>query len=235
MQDDFVELVRTELLQNGSGKWKQSQQRYNKDAVKAHGVSLPGVREIAKRFAPAWKTLPHTQRVEVCDALWASGFSEEAVVATAFYAKLRKGFGAADFPIFEKWLKQYVNNWANCDDVCMTLLFPCLANDAGLIPKMTAWRTSKNRWLRRASVVGLVGEAKAGRHLSSILEASDAVADDTEELVQKGAGWLLKVAYAKHPASVAGFLSDRKSRTSRLVLRYAAEKMSDLDRKKVLA
>lgn len=81
----------------------------------------------------------------------------------------------------------------------------------------------------------LVGEAKAGRHLSSILEASDAVADDTEELVQKGAGWLLKVAYAKHPASVAGFLSDRKSRTSRLVLRYAAEKMSDLDRKKVLA
>ena len=233
MQGDLVELVRTELLQNGTETWKQAQQRFHKESVKTHGVSLSKVREIARRFTLAWKSLSHTQRLEVCDAL-ASGFSEEAVVATAFYAKLRKGFGAADFPLFENWLEQYVTNWANCDDVCMNLLFPCLANDAGLIPKLTAWRTSNNRWLRRASVVGLVGEAKAGLHLSSILEASDAVADDTEELVQKGAGWLLKVAYAKHPASITGFLFQRKARTSRLVLRYAAEKMSAQDRKKVL-
>jgi 3-methyladenine DNA glycosylase AlkD len=53
-------------------------------------------------------------------------------------------------------------------------------------------------------------------------------------MVQKGVGWLLKETHARQPKAVVEFLEKWKKRTSRLLLRYAAEKMSEAERKRVL-
>jgi 3-methyladenine DNA glycosylase AlkD len=57
---------------------------------------------------------------------------------------------------------------------------------------------------------------------------------DEDEMVQKGVGWLLKETHAKRPGEVVVFLEKWKGRTSRLLLRYAAEKMNAAERKRVL-
>ena len=47
-------------------------------------------------------------------------------------------------------------------------------------------------------------------------------------MVQKGAGWLLKETYPKRPEETMEFL--RSCAFPRLVVRYAAEKMTKSDR-----
>ena len=54
-------------------------------------------------------------------------------------------------------------------------------------------------------------------------------------MVQKGVGWLLKETYPKRPAEVVRFLLARRKKTTRLVLRYAAEKLTAADKARVLA
>ncbi len=57
---------------------------------------------------------------------------------------------------------------------------------------------------------------------------------DEDDMVQKGVGWLLKETYPKRPREVVAFLEPWRGRTSRLLLRYAAEKMTPADRGEVL-
>ena len=54
------------------------------------------------------------------------------------------------------------------------------------------------------------------------------------DMVQKGVGWLLKETYPKRPVEVLGFLDNWRTRAPRLVLRLAAEKMTEMHRKWLL-
>jgi len=80
-----------------------------------------------------------------------------------------------------------------------------------------------------------VKEAKQGRHTSLIFDIAEALADDPEDLVQKGAGWLLKEAYPARPREVVAFIESHGKQWPRLVLRYAAEKMTVRDKRAVLS
>jgi hypothetical protein len=53
--------------------------------------------------------------------------------------------------------------------------------------------------------------------------------------VRKGVGWLLKETYPKKPVETVRFLLPWAGKASRVVLRYAAEKMIPADRAKVLS
>jgi hypothetical protein len=53
-------------------------------------------------------------------------------------------------------------------------------------------------------------------------------------MVQKGVGWLLKDPYPKKPRETLEFLDGWRTRAPRLVLRLAAEKMNERDRRRLL-
>ena len=57
---------------------------------------------------------------------------------------------------------------------------------------------------------------------------------DEEDMVQKGVGWLLKEQSAHHPDEVVDYLERWAGTTSRLVLRYASEKLPPERRREVL-
>jgi 3-methyladenine DNA glycosylase AlkD len=59
--------------------------------------------------------------------------------------------------------------------------------------------------------------------------------EDEDDMVQKGVGWLLKETYPKKAAEVVRFLVANRTKTTRMVLRYAAEKMTAADKARVLA
>ena len=54
--------------------------------------------------------------------------------------------------------------------------------------------------------------------------------EDADDMVRKGVGWLLKETYPKKPREVLEFLAGWRAQTPRLVLRLAAEKMTDKDK-----
>jgi 3-methyladenine DNA glycosylase AlkD len=92
------------------------------------------------------------------------------------------------------------------------------------------WAVSKNRWMRRASAVTLIIPARHGLFLSDIFEIADILLNDSDDLVQKGYGWMLKAASQAHVNEVFRFVIERKSFMPRTALRYAIEKMSDMQK-----
>ena len=81
----------------------------------------------------------------------------------------------------------------------------------------------------------MVYSAKRGEHTRAILRIAAPLIEDPDDMVQKGVGWLLKETYPEKPKEVVRFLVANRAKTTRLVLRYAAEKMTAADKTSVLA
>ena len=198
-------------------------------------ITAPQIQRIARDVYPSIKKLSVADRDRLCTALWASRKHEEGALVCYVYRRFEKQCGAREFRLFTQWLDRYVDNWGLTDGLALWLLGASIANDATLIERLDAWTHSKNRWKRRAAAVAMVYSAKRGEHTSSILRIAAPLIEDGDDMVQKGVGWLLKETYPKKPAAVVRFLVANGAKTTRLVLRYAAEKMTAADKARVLA
>jgi 3-methyladenine DNA glycosylase AlkD len=199
----------------------------------AGATRAPDVKVLAPGVYRALKPLPVATRNRFCTELWKSGRWQEFGLACYVYRRFAKSCGAAEFRLFERWLNRYVDNWGACDGLSSWLLAACIANDPALSAALPGWTRSRNRWKRRAAAVALVYEAKRGRSTGRILEIAALLIDDADDMVQKGLGWLLKETYPKKPREVVRFLLQHPA-APRLVVRYAAEKMTAADRQKVM-
>ena len=206
-----------------------------KEPVKTRGVRSPALIALSAELYREIKPWPVTQRDKFITELWQDAQIDTGALACYTYRRFAKTFGEREFRLFERWLEKYVKNWAHCDGLCVYLLAPTIARLPDLARELQAWTHSKNRWKRRGAAVALVKEASRGRRLDLICEIAQALANDPEELVKKGAGWVLKEAYPKHPQEVVDFLETYGKAWPRLVLRYAAEKMSPQDKRMVLS
>ena len=209
-------------------------QSFSKEPIERHGVRAPELKRICANAWPEWSKWPRARRNAFCESLWQCGLFEEGAVAIYLYGRLGETCGRREFRLFERWINRYVHNWGHCDGVAGCLVAASIANVPELIDELPRWTRSRNRWKRRGAAVSLLLEGKAGRHTDRIFEIAGLLLEDQDDLVQKGTGWLLKETYPKKPADVVAFLEPRKHLPTRTLLRYAAEKMSQADRRRVL-
>jgi 3-methyladenine DNA glycosylase AlkD len=231
---DLLTEVRSRMAAHVDPVYRQGATKFFREPIDLWGVRAPEVKRIARAAYHEVKGWPSAQRDKFATELWESGKLDEANVAIYVYRRFRRQHGAREFRFFEGWIDRYVRNWAACDGVSSWLLSACLENQPELIHHLPAWTHSRNRWKRRSAAVSLLQEAKQGRHTGELLEIASLLLEDPDDMVQKGVGWVLKVAYPKRPREVVGFLKPRSGSTPRLVLRIAAEKMTARDRAGVL-
>ena len=84
---------------------------------------------------------------------------------------------------------------------------------------------SSNRRVKRASAVSLIVPARRGMFLTEIFQIADTLLLDPDDMVQKGYGWMLKVASQAHQQEVFDYVMAHKAVMPRTALRYAIEKM----------
>jgi len=197
-----------------------------KEPIKPYGVRTPQSRELARLAYAQVKQWPVAERDRFVTELWKSGMLEEGVIVCHLYRRFAKTCGEREFAMFEQWIDRYVSNWSNCDGVSTWLIAASIANHPGLADRLAGWTKSKNRWRRRSAAVSLIQEAKRGTNTETIFHICDLLLNDTDDMVRKGVGWLLKETYPKKPREVLHFFEDRRATTPRLVLRLAAEKMT---------
>jgi 3-methyladenine DNA glycosylase AlkD len=88
--------------------------------------------------------------------------------------------------------------------------------------------------VRRAATVTLIVPAKKGLFLQEVFKISDLLLTDSDDLVQKGYGWLLKAETEKHPNKVLAYVVENKATMPRTALRYAIEKLPKEQKKLAL-
>jgi 3-methyladenine DNA glycosylase AlkD len=204
---------------------KQSYQRFFKEEVCWYGVKSTAVGKIARKY---FDEIQHRKKQEIwslCEQLLASDYCEEAFIAFDWAYRLHERYEPADFDLFERWIGWYVNNWAKCDTLCNHTIGTFLEQYPWSIRRLTSWTGSGNRWFRRAAAVSLILPARKGLFISDIFEIADRLLMDSDDLVQKGYGWMLKEASKRYQTEVFEYVIAHKKEMPRTALRYAIEKM----------
>ena len=207
--------------------------QFFKEPAQFLGIRSPQLIALSATLYQQIKAWPLARRNDLCTQLWKRPESEYGTLTCYIYRRFARTFGEPEFRLFEFWLNRYASNWGHVDGISIYLLAPAIANVPLLAQDLLLWTKSPNRWVRRGAAVALVKAAKQGHSTALIFEIANALATDEEDLVQKGAGWLLKEAYPARPAELTNFLKQHRD-WPRVVLRYAAEKMAAADKAQIL-
>lgn len=221
----IIEEIRTELIANSDEQLRKSSQHFFKEEIRCYGIKSATVVNIGKEHFKAIRNLPKEDIFNLCDELWQSGIIEESFVACHWSYAVSKKYTPDDLIIFEKWIGSYVNNWASCDTLCNHTVGELVEKYPELISELKRWATSTNRWMKRASAVSLIIPARHGLFLQDIIEIADILLMDSDDLVQKGYGWMLKAASQAHEMEIFEYVMSKKAVMPRTALRYAIEKM----------
>jgi 3-methyladenine DNA glycosylase AlkD len=217
--------LKKELKSNADEHTKKTAQRFFKEKIKAYGIKTALVEKISKKYFKLIEELDKEEIFDLCEKLFASGYIEESFVACNWSYKMADIFEEKDWQILEHWLKKYVNNWATCDTFCNHTMGAFVERYPKYLAKLQKWAKSKNRWVKRAAAVTLIIPAKKGKFLKEVFVIADILLLDNDDLVQKGYGWMLKVASKEHQKEVFKYVMQRKAQMPRTALRYAIEKM----------
>lgn len=222
---NIIKRIRQELKEKADEDVKKGGERFFKEQVKFHGMRTPDVIKIAKEYFKEIRGQSKAEIFLLCEDLWKSGYMEESFIACTWSYTLRKQYESKDFIIFERWVKEYVSNWAACDTLCNHTIGSFLEMHPEYLSKLREWAKSANRWVRRASAASLIVPAKEGKFLQDIFEIADILLLDKDDMVQKGYGWMLKAASQAHQQEVYEYVLAHKTTMPRTALRYAIEKM----------
>ena len=233
--NELLSAIRQDLVAAGHPLMKESSFRFFKEPINCYGVKVPVTREIGKKYLPRLKDQSKEIVFSVCERLWKSGIIEESIIACLYCQSRKKQFEPGDFKQFENWINKYVNNWASCDTFCNHSVGDFLQAYPEYLPELKKWAKSKNRWMRRASAVSLIVPASKGLFPKESLRIASILLQDSDDLVQKGYGWLLKAVSKCHQKLVFDFIMENKGKMPRTALRYAIEKMPPARRQAAMA
>jgi len=232
--ENIILEIRKEFRKNIDPEYKKGEIRFFREKIKTYGVRSTDSKRISREYFSKIKHLSKKEIFFLCEELLESGYIHEIGIAFRWAFRIKSQYEKKDFKIFEKWLKKYVSNWANCDDFCTHNLGYFIFEFPEFIPQLKKWAKSKNRWARRASAVVFIYSIRRKKYLKNIFEIADILLLDKDDMVQKGYGWMLKEASNICPKEVFDFVMKRRTKMPRTALRYAIEKYPDNLRKKAM-
>lgn len=214
-------MVNTELLNELS------------ECLKATRVTAE-VRKVSAQFFHRVKDEDLDTVLAVCEELLAQRKRQFRVVAFDWAFRMRKHYTRDTWPVFERWLKEYVRDWDGCDDLCTHAFGELLAQYNDLFARVIPWTEHPDFWVRRAAAVILIYPVRKQRALGlDPFLIADRLMHDEHYLVLKGYGWLLKEVSRYEEDAVAAYLARHRPHMPRIAFRYALEKMPG-ERRKML-
>ena len=221
--DPVIATIRKELTDNADPAIQANAQRFFKEEIVCYGIKTATVVAIAKKY---WKEVKSRDKQEIfllCEELYRSGMMEEAFVVSTWTPLLKDRYEPDDLAVFRRWIDTYITNWAACDGFCNHTVGDFIEKFPGAVEELKEWTRSENRWMRRAAAVSLIIPAKHGKFSNDAITIADLLLTDSDDMVQKGYGWLLKEASRKHSDEVFSYVMKNKMKMPRTALRYAIE------------
>ncbi len=218
--------LKRELRALADPGFQQGQQNYFKESAKTLGVRAPDVRKLAATAVKEYRRakLGVDDVIPFADRLWRCKFIEERVLGIVILSRYQRQLERRHWNHFDGWVDS-LTNWAETDGLCTYIFAALIKKDPALVRCLPPWTSSKNRWRRRSAAVALVPLARHGEHHDIALEICGRLAEDRDDMVEKGVGWLLKEISRTRPEAVADFLLEDIRRYSRTTVRYACEKL----------
>ncbi|RHX80841.1 DNA alkylation repair protein [Leptospira yasudae] len=190
------------------------------------GIVVPDQRKIAK----AHKDLP----LEEIELLLRSPIHEERLTSLFIlcnrFAKANETERKALHAFYLKHLK-HVDNWDLVDLSSRVLIGEFLLDkDRKILYKLSE---SSNLWERRISILSTYAFIRNG-DFKDTLKISKLLLNDSEDLIHKGVGWMLREVGNRDLKTETDFLDKYAEQMPRTMLRYAIEKLPEALKRKYM-
>lgn len=211
-------------------------ERLDAEAPEGKHILTGDIRRLSARLYRQTGVKEIGQVLELCEEFlsrrdWALG-----VIAFDWAYRVRTQYTVDTYPVFYRWLKEYVRGWGDCDDFCTHAFGELLRQQKGLFPRVLEWTEDGDFWVRRAAAVVLIPSIL--RNDSSGIEpfaVADRLLTDSHDLVRKGYGWMLKCVSQVDPKGVEAYLTAHCKEMPRVAYRYAMEKFDRETRQRLMA
>ena len=206
--------------------------RYGMNVDRFMGVRMPDIHRIAGTYYTTIRSQPVDRRLELCEQLLETGLYELKIAAFRWAYLARKEFADPHLQVFSSWLNRYVDDWIDCDDLCVHVIGEFLLQYPERAIAVLEWTRSPNRWVKRGAAVSLVLPVRRGQQLALALQVADLLLADPDDLVQKAYGWLLKEASKRYPEQVFDYVTGKRDVMPGVAFRSAIEKLPESLRRK---
>lgn len=231
----LIKTINSELKSEADSAYRELvRTRYNMNVDNFWGVRTSTIHKIAGKHYKALKSQSMDERLELCQHLLNTGVYEHKIMAFRWAYLSRKEFTPEHLAIFTNWLSTDVDDWIDCDDLCIHVIGEFFLRYPEMAEEVLNWTDASNFWIRRGAAVSLVLPARKGHQLSLVFKVTDLLLEDEEDLVRKAYGWLLKETSKSYPEEVFAYVMDKREQMPRVSLRYAIEKLPEPMRKEAL-
>ncbi|MBT3981523.1 MAG: DNA alkylation repair protein [Bacteriovoracaceae bacterium] len=190
------------------------------------GIKVPESRKIARSSRNL--SLPEIQK------LLDSKYHEQRLVGLFILVlKFDQASDKEQKSIYHFYVKNLnnVNNWDLVDSSAPQIVGRFLLNkDKAILYK---WASSKNLWKRRVSILSTLHFIREKKYRDA-LNIGEVLLDDSEDLIHKGVGWMLREIGNRDIKKEEMFLKKHYQKMPRTMLRYAIEKFPEKKRKDYL-
>lgn len=226
--------IRAALRSHADVSHAETMQRYFKTGPGEYGegdrflgVRVPHVRRIARQFRAI--------TLEEVSLLLTSPIHEERLLAlvilTLKYPKENPDEQTAIYQLYLDHLT-YINNWDLVDISAMYIIGAHLFKRSR--DPLYPLAKSDNLWHRRVSIMSTFHFIRKGE-FDETLKIAGILVSDSEDLIHKAVGWMLREVGNRDQAVEEDFLKKHFRQMPRTMLRYAIEKFPEALRKQYLS
>jgi 3-methyladenine DNA glycosylase AlkD len=187
-------------------------------------IRVPEVRKLMK---PKYSFI--TNETEKNNKAWSKIWKETQIFeikSQALYFYQYRSLSKKEFQTIIKWAPT-LSTWEHSDDFSKILAQVTEENPHWTIPIFRKWNQSKNLWLRRQSLIGLIEYASKRKNVlpfkTYISFIHPLLADDAY-YVQKAFGWTLREVYNIYPKECFHYLSKNIHQFSSIAFSTSTEK-----------
>jgi len=204
-----------------------------------YGIRIPEIEKIVKSVHEKFDC-SYADAVEVFRKQTRRNVEEQKFAGFFFLNRFKKHFNEETVDLIRKEYAEHCHTWSHCDSTCVRLLGPFLGkkgNEALAKKIVNKWSNSNNIWIKRASMVILLKITMMKKDFNEeyVFELVEKMLYYSEaNYIEKGIGWLLKTCSKYKPEVIIEYLSKNKNNLSRLILRYASEKLPKEKRAEIL-
>ncbi|MBT8356526.1 MAG: DNA alkylation repair protein [Desulfobacterales bacterium] len=190
------------------------------------GVTVPELRKLAKKF----KT---TRSVEIKKLLCSPIHEERLLSLFLLIHRYSNGDESEKKRIYELYLRntKFINNWDLVDSSAGHIV-GAFVFDKSKKPLYDLAK-SENLWERRISIISTFYFIKHNQ-FSETLKIAKILLSDTEDLIHKAVGWMLREVGKRDISIEENFLKPHYKNMPRTMLRYAIEKFPQSKRQRYL-
>ena len=191
------------------------------------GIVVPVVRQLAKKF----KSLSLAD----CQALLASPYNEARLLALlVLVARYARGDAPTQEAVYALYLsqRQRVNNWNLVDSSAPGIVGKHLhSRDRSVLYELAQ---APLLWERRIAVLATLSFIR-DNDVADTLGLCQMLLGDSQDLMHKACGWMLREIGRRNPAALDDFLRQHQRVMPRTMLRYAIERFDPDQRQLLLA